>query len=311
MKNKRVITGIIFAVVMAVFVVLGIYVPGVTAGFFTIVAFACGMEYFRAIRKRYRNLSLGMTLGGVLTLLSPVISWLSYRTLRPGWNLLTKKDPQIDLFWKTDLVWLLFIGLGTFALVAGIYALIAVTYQALRHGPAALPTAFISLTSIPYIAFPFACLLSFLFAVPNGIRWLILALIAPWVTDVAAYYVGSFFGRRKILEKISPNKTFEGVVGGVVGNILVCLLYFIIFMRGSAPLKESAGTVLAFGAICGVVLGLVTQLGDWVASAVKRLAERKDFGHLLPGHGGVLDRFDSVLFSLPVTMVLCIAYSLF
>jgi phosphatidate cytidylyltransferase len=113
------------------------------------------------------------------------------------------------------------------------------------------------------------------------------------------------------LTKISPKKTVEGFVGGILGCTLISLLIFIIFMRGPAPLQSGAATVILYGVITGIVVGVVSQIGDWLASAIKRYAGRKDFGRLLPGHGGLLDRFDSVLTTLPFTLLISIFYSLF
>lgn len=307
--NKRVITGIVFILVVLGFVVPGIYVPGLTAAFLILVALGCGLEYCRAMMRPFKRLSLGVTLGGVLTMASPLIAWITYRGLRPGWLMITSRDPVIDANWKTDMVWLTFIGLGCFALIAMIYSLAALIFQAMRHGPGVLPTTFAALAVVPYIAAPFACGLIFLYGVPNGFRWLLLALLAPWVTDVAAYYSGLSFGHRKFLAEISPSKTVEGTVGGALGCALFGVLYFVIALRGEAPLRPQAGTVMLFGLLTGLVLGLVSQLGDWTASAVKRYTGRKDFGRLLPGHGGLLDRFDSVLFSFPMTLIAAILYA--
>lgn len=307
--NKRVITGIIFILVVLAFVVPGIYVPGLTAAFLILVALGCGLEYYRAMMRPFKRLSLGMTLGGVLTAAAPLVAWVTYRGLRPGWLMINGRAPAIDANWRTDMVWLTFIGLGCFALIAVIYSLAVLIFQVMRHGPGSIPTAFAALSAVPYIAAPFACGLIFLYGVPNGFRWLLLALLAPWVTDVAAYYAGLTFGNRRFLAEISPNKTIEGTVGGAVGCAFFGVLYFVIALRGDAPLRPQAGTVMLFGLLTGLVLGLVAQLGDWTASAIKRYTGRKDFGRLLPGHGGLMDRFDSVLYSFPATLVAAIIYA--
>ncbi|MGI6078219.1 MAG: phosphatidate cytidylyltransferase [Fastidiosipilaceae bacterium] len=311
MKNKRVITGTVFAVVVAAFILPAAAVPWLTAIFLTVVALICALEYTMALKRRFGRLSFGMTLVGTLMMLTPLIAWLGYRSLRPDWVLITRNSNPIDEFWQTDMIWLIFIGLGSFALIAMIYALGAMIYQALKNGPKSLPTAFISLSVIPYIAFPFACALLFLFAIPNGFRWLILAFVAPTITDVSAYYTGIYFGKRRFLGEISPNKTLEGTIGGVIGCTVFSLLFFTIFLRGAAPLRSDVAGFILYGLLAGILLGFVTQLGDWLASAVKRFAGRKDFSRLLPGHGGLLDRFDSIIFSFPMTLVVAILYSIF
>lgn len=309
--NKRVVTGIIFTAAMLLILVPAFRFPAVTAAFMYILAFFCTMEYARAILRKHPKISLPVMLGGTLITVTPVLAWLPYRGLREGWNLLTMADGPIDEYWRTDFVWLVFIALGVVLLFALIYSIVTVLVQVLQRGPAILPDSLASLSAIPYISFPFSFAIIFLFAVPNGYRWLLLAFILPWITDVAAYYAGTYFGRRKFLKFISPNKTLEGFFGGILGSIMFSLLYFIIFMRGPQPLKPGAGAVILYGFITGFVIGIVSQAGDWFASAIKRYTERKDFGKLLPGHGGLLDRMDSVLFSLPFILIISIFYSLF
>jgi phosphatidate cytidylyltransferase len=119
--------------------------------------------------------------------------------------------------------------------------------------------------------------------------WFIFA--GAWGADTFAYFIGRWFGRKKIIPRISPGKTVEGSIAGVIGGVVFAVLYGII-SGGSVGIWESAGA--------GLLAGIVSQLGDWMASAIKRFAGVKDFGKILPGHGGVLDRFDSILFTAPV-----------
>ncbi|MGI6545679.1 MAG: phosphatidate cytidylyltransferase [Fastidiosipilaceae bacterium] len=309
--NKRVVTGIVFAVAMAAIVVPSFRFPGITAGFLFIISFLCMMEYARALLRKHPQISLLITLGGSLITLAPLMAWLPYRTLREGWNLLTAKDGTIDKYWRTDFIWLVFIALGGILLFTIVYSFISFSAQVLRKGPGVIPDTILSLSGIFYISVPFALSMVFLFAVPNGFRWLILSFFLPWVVDIAAYYSGTYFGRKKFLAKISPQKTVEGFLGGILGSVLISLLFFIIFMRGPAPLQPGAGMVIMYGVISGVVIGIVSQMGDWIASAIKRYTGRKDFGRLLPGHGGLLDRFDSVLTTVPAVLIIAIFYSLF
>lgn len=121
-----------------------------------------------------------------------------------------------------------------------------------------------------------------------GLRWLGFAFLATWAADTFAYFVGLSIGRRKLAPKISPGKSVEGVVGGSLGAVVVGWLY---------------GPVLALPAwqtgLIALLISVVSVLGDLSESALKRYAGVKDSGALLPGHGGVLDRFDSSLFVLP------------
>lgn len=124
-----------------------------------------------------------------------------------------------------------------------------------------------------------------------GLEFVIYALIVIWTTDSGAYFVGRKFGKRKLWPDISPNKTIEGSIGGIVSAVVfACLFQFFI------PITTSY--VLLIGVT--IFASIVGQLGDLVESALKRHYNVKDAGKLLPGHGGILDRFDSLLFVLPL-----------
>lgn len=127
-----------------------------------------------------------------------------------------------------------------------------------------------------------------------GLTGLVMAFAGPLVGDTLAYFVGSAIGKHKLCPHISPKKTVEGSVASIVGGILGGGLAWLCqgFWGGTVPLTA----LLLLGAACGV-LG---QIGDLFASAIKRWAGVKDYGALFPGHGGVLDRVDSVLFCAPV-----------
>lgn len=123
--------------------------------------------------------------------------------------------------------------------------------------------------------------------------WLI--FLSSWGCDTCAYCVGMLFGRHKLAPILSPKKSIEGAVGGVVGAGLLGIIYACVF--GSRML-EIGNPQLACGAACAIA-AVISQVGDLAASAIKRNHEVKDYGHLIPGHGGVLDRFDSVIFTAP------------
>jgi len=125
--------------------------------------------------------------------------------------------------------------------------------------------------------------------VAGGTCWLFLVLAACWAADTAAYAVGKKWGRRKLCPAISPGKTVEGAIAGLIGSLLA-----------TAAFGWWFGLPLAYGAPLGALLGVAGQLGDLAESKLKRWADVKDSGALLPGHGGVLDRFDSLLLNAPV-----------
>ena len=123
----------------------------------------------------------------------------------------------------------------------------------------------------------------------NLLVWLI--FISSWLCDTGAYYSGKFFGRHKLIPKVSPNKTVEGAIGGLFSSAIACFLFGIFFNMYSTSIKPVH--FLFIGLICGVLC----QFGDLIASSIKRYIGVKDFSNLIPGHGGILDRFDSILFA--------------
>ncbi len=121
-----------------------------------------------------------------------------------------------------------------------------------------------------------------------------LIFIGAWMTDTGAYFVGVLFGKHKLIPKVSPKKTIEGAFGGILGCIVGFVLYgFIIQSICDVKVNYVAMVVLA------TVIAVVSQFGDLVASYIKREREIKDFGFIFPGHGGVLDRFDSIIAVAP------------
>ncbi|GER65656.1 phosphatidate cytidylyltransferase [Weizmannia acidilactici] len=124
-----------------------------------------------------------------------------------------------------------------------------------------------------------------------GITYILYALFLIWATDSGAYFIGRAFGRHKLWPEISPNKTVEGAFGGVLCAVIVSVLFFFFTDIGISLGRMVASTV---------VLSIFGQIGDLVESAYKRHYGVKDAGNILPGHGGILDRFDSLLFVLPL-----------
>jgi phosphatidate cytidylyltransferase len=133
----------------------------------------------------------------------------------------------------------------------------------------------------------------------SGLWWLVLALATVWMGDGGAYLVGLTFGHRKLWPKISPNKTVEGTLGGFVFAVLGALAALAV-CRKWAPETAVAQVSWASAALVGAILGPFALAGDLVISMFKRRAAMKDSGTLIPGHGGMLDRLDSLLFTVPL-----------
>ena len=135
----------------------------------------------------------------------------------------------------------------------------------------------------------------------HGRYLVLLAVLMAFVTDAGAYFVGVFFGKHRGITAVSPNKSLEGYIGGFVTGVVFALAYGLVVQA-----VEQMEVSLPGLAVCGFLGALATEMGDLAFSYVKRQMGVKDYGHLLPGHGGMLDRFDSMIFCGPV-ILLCAA----
>jgi phosphatidate cytidylyltransferase len=156
-----------------------------------------------------------------------------------------------------------------------------------------------SLFGILFIGFLLAYV-SLIRNMTNGKLWVLFLVVTVWAGDISALLIGSLFGRHKLYPKISPKKTFEGLFGSMIGSTIVSLVFSLLFIP---QLKLGPCIFLAIG------LGILGQLGDFTESMLKRSAQVKDSGTLIPGHGGMLDRLDSFLFSAPF-LHYCLLYLL-
>lgn len=129
----------------------------------------------------------------------------------------------------------------------------------------------------------------------------LLVFVGPWVSDIFAYLCGRLFGKHKLIPQVSPKKTVEGSVGGIIFTAIAFVVYGIIiktYFNASAVANPIAM------ALAGAVTSVIAQIGDLTASAIKRRFDIKDYGRIFPGHGGVMDRFDSVLLTAPVLYII-------
>ena len=144
--------------------------------------------------------------------------------------------------------------------------------------------------------FPF---LGRLRSLDQGLQLSIIALFCTWASDTSAYFVGRVFGRHKLYPVISPKKTVEGAVGGIAGGIAAA--YAVVWALGADLAGHHVVSLGALAAVFGI-------FGDLVASMVKRSTQTKDSSQLIPGHGGVLDRFDGVMFAAPAVYTYVILF---
>ncbi len=155
-------------------------------------------------------------------------------------------------------------------------------------------------TMITYFGFVYvAVMLSYVFrirAMEDGFMLIWLVFICSWINDTCAYLVGITCGKHKMTPKLSPKKSYEGAIGGIAGAAIVAAIYGYIFM-------DKLGTIMNPPVVCAAACALgafISIFGDLAASAIKRNYDVKDYGTLIPGHGGILDRFDSMIFIAPV-----------
>jgi len=183
------------------------------------------------------------------------------------------------LFHRTE--WLLSVGFIGFIFTFGNYAI--------RYPLISLADATYGFLAFFY---PLGLLtnLYYLRELPHGASWCFFVFLLVWVTDSGAFFVGSAIGKRKLAPNVSPNKSIEGAVGGVLAACCFGFVFWLIAKEGSLP-------AILF---LSILTSIVAQIGDLFESALKRTAGVKDSGNVIPGHGGILDRFDSFLFAIPI-----------
>lgn len=150
-----------------------------------------------------------------------------------------------------------------------------------------------------------AVMLSYVYQIrmlEKGLYLAFLVFLCSWGCDTCAYCVGVLIGKHKMSPQLSPKKSIEGAVGGVLGSALLTSLYCFIFRK---PMALS-GPEIGILALIAAIAGLISMVGDLTASAIKRNYDIKDYGHLIPGHGGILDRFDSMIITAPIIYFLAL-----
>jgi phosphatidate cytidylyltransferase len=204
-------------------------------------------------------------------------------------------------------VMLLLVGIAPFIMLAA-----AMRNQNLR---VALPSAAASYLAVPYIGVTCTFLLIIRALAPNGALAIFYMFIVVWVGDIFAYYVGRFLGRHKMAPQISPNKTWEGAVASVMASTIAGTLLLVknsqvadfanrhgLVQHPSVlfTMQHSQPNVIWIAVLATLFLNIAAQFGDLVESMIKRGANVKDSGVIVPGHGGILDRIDALLLATPV-----------
>jgi phosphatidate cytidylyltransferase len=194
--------------------------------------------------------------------------------------------------------------LSLHAIIAMILVLFASTIW--LRGPSGKPLSSVAVT---IFGVTYAGLFSYVYALRYhdyavgaraGTLLVVLPILLTWATDVGGYMFGRAFGKRKLIPAVSPGKTVAGAVGGLGLTIVLCLLYVRFVLMPYAQL----GLTIQGAVLFAIVISVAAQIGDLAESLVKREAGIKDSSRLIPGHGGILDRFDSLLFVMPIAFLL-------
>ncbi|MBN1891801.1 MAG: phosphatidate cytidylyltransferase [Clostridiales bacterium] len=276
--KQRIITGVLFTLAMLAFVIPGYFHPGFIIALTIIVSAITSHEMAGALNaKGIRNV-------WGLILIGTALSFI----------------PAGLYFYFTSV----YFAFAIYAFAILMFSMVVVILPQLKDDSDGKLTDGIAIAgSSVYVSFPIACANIAVLFLKDGWLFVVLGLFAPWISDVFAYFVGVLFGKHKIVPHISPKKTWEGCIGGAVGCSAVIAVVFSLLIYPNMETRLSFSLFLTFSIIVGLLLSIVSQLGDWTASSVKRWAGIKDFGTMLPGHGGLLDRFDSAFFTLPVAFV--------
>lgn len=190
---------------------------------------------------------------------------------------------------------------------AVVWTLYAFTVLIFSHGKYPLEAVFVASFSLFYIFIGFNAILFIHDCEPGGKYLYYICFLGAWITDIFAYFCGRAFGKHKLIPDVSPKKTVEGSVGGTVFCILVMVIFGFVVEK---LVSEISANLLIF-AVAGVLIAVVSQIGDLSMSVIKRKYGVKDYGFIFPGHGGVLDRFDSVIAVAALLMVFSLFFNFF
>ncbi len=190
---------------------------------------------------------------------------------------------------------------------AVVWTLYAFTVLIFSHGKYPLEAVFVASFSLLYIFVGFNAILFIHDCEPGGKYLYYICFLGAWITDIFAYFCGRAFGKHKLIPDVSPKKTVEGSVGGTV----FCILVMVIFGFVVEKLVPQITANLLIFAVAGVLVAVVSQIGDLSMSVIKRKYGVKDYGFIFPGHGGVLDRFDSVIAVSALLLVFSLFFNFF
>lgn len=200
-----------------------------------------------------------------------------------------------------------YLGVFSLSLTAGVVLFLILFASAIwLRGPSRRPINSVALTALGAL---YPGTIAYIYALRHhpytitrgaGTALVAMPVLLTWATDTGAYFVGKSIGRNKLIPSVSPGKSVEGAIGGLVLTVIVSVLYAQFVLMPFAALKMTVLSAVFFG----LAVSVTAQIGDLVASLMKRDAGVKDSSKILPGHGGIVDRFDSLFFVMPVAFLL-------
>lgn len=248
------------AIVLVAMVLFILSRGGLYLYFFAVILSLVGLyEYYRAMK--HININTNSMFGYISVLIYYFLFLLPIKFARPGF-------------------------LVAFSVI------VLFSYEILKQKHS-IPEISLTLLGIAYIPYLFSHLL-FIEKMKYGHIIIWLPFITAWFTDTCAYFVGIYFGKVKLCPRVSPKKTVEGALGGVIGCIALSTASGFIINNLGVEIR------IVHFILTGFLCGIASQFGDLAASYIKRYTGVKDFGKVIPGHGGIMDRFDSILFTAPV-----------
>lgn len=230
---------------------------------------------------------------GLLMLVTVVALWEFYGLVETK---LTHPHRFIGVIWMVALGIILFLKLSLFIYIV-LFIISTVLFELFRNKPNPLLNVSSTISGVFYIGLFYALMLIRQFPATRGLdehvgTWLVyMIFISIWICDTAAYGFGSWLGKHKLFPRISPNKTWEGAAAGFLTGIMTSVAIQTLFIKQISIID---------GLVIGAIVGIAGQLGDLIESMLKRDAQVKDSSALLPGHGGMLDRFDSPILVAPL-----------
>lgn len=273
MFKTRLLSGILLVIIALVTIISGGPVLWITVALISLIG----------MRELYKPFSIENELPGICGYLFAVLHDLLLFALDGGFLPGESRDWFLGLF---------------MALIISLMAVMVFSYP--KYHADQLMAAFFGV-------FYVAVMLSYIYQIrilPGGSYTVWLVFICSWGCDTCAYCVGMLIGKHKMAPKLSPKKSVEGGIGGIAGAALIAVLYALAINHWGG-----AGVNAASFAVIGAAGGMISQVGDLGASAIKRNYGIKDYGKLIPGHGGILDRFDSVIFTAPIIYYLAVLIS--